>query len=202
MRICNKGIIENYGEITGNVPHGAVKYIDPEVMEKEGKSTAFYCIMAMIVPIVIFSIKYVTIKDTPMMFSILGIVIGCMLLLPHELLHGICFPKGSRVELYQMMKPAKMFVTSDKSMSRGRFIFMSLFPSLVLGLLPLLIWLYISPYTYLAKTLFSIGFVGMITAGKDFMNVMKTLGNVPPFYRVQMSGAKVYCIPPFQQADK
>ena len=184
MRICNKGIIENYGEITGNVPHGAVKYIDPEVMEKEGKSTAFYCIMAMIVPIVIFSIKYVTIKDTPMMFSILGIVIGCMLLLP------------------QMMKPAKMFVTSDKSMSRGRFIFMSLFPSLVLGLLPLLIWLYISPYTYLAKTLFSIGFIGMITAGKDFMNVMKTLGNVPPFYRVQMSGAKVYCIPPFQQADK
>ena len=104
------------------------------------------------------------------MFSILGIVIGCMLLLPHELLHGICFPKGSRVELYQMMKPAKMFVTSDKSMSRGRFIFMSLFPSLVLGLLPLLIWLYISPYTYLAKTLFSIGFIGMITAGKDFMN--------------------------------
>ena len=103
MRICNKGIIENYGEITGNVPHGAVKYIDPEVMEKEGKSTAFYCIMAMIVPIVIFSIKYVTIKDTPMMFSILGIVIGCMLLLPHELLHGICFPEGSRVVLYQMM---------------------------------------------------------------------------------------------------
>lgn len=123
MKVCNKGIIESYGEVTGNVPSGAVKYIDPEVMEKEGKSTALYCIMAMIVPIAIFSIKYVAIKDTPMMFSILGIVIGCMLMLPHELLHGICFPKGSRVELYQMMKPARMFVTSDKPMGRGCCLF-------------------------------------------------------------------------------
>lgn len=194
MKICNKGIIENYSDIPDTIRVKAVKYIDPEVMEREGKGIAFYCIMALIVPIIIFSMKYVMIKETPMVFSILGIAIGCMLLLPHELLHGICFPKGSKVELYQMMKPPKMFVTCDKPMSKGRFIFMNLFPSFILGFIPLLIWLYISPYTYFARTLFSIGFISMITAGRDYMNVMKTIGNVPPFHKVQMSGAKVYYI--------
>ncbi|MDO4486569.1 MAG: DUF3267 domain-containing protein [Bacillota bacterium] len=192
MKIQNKGIISTYAEAEGQVPQNAVKYIDPEAMEREGKGTAFYCIMAMVIPIIIFSIKYAIIKETPLMFSILGIAIGCVLSLPRELLRGMMFPAGSKVELYQMMKPPRMFVSCDKPMSKSRFIFVNLFPNIVLGLIPLLIWLYISPYTYLARTLFSIGFICVITGGRDYMNILKTIGRVPPFSKIQMSGAKIY----------
>lgn len=192
MKIVNKGIINKYSEAEGPVPHNAVKYIDPEAMEREGKGITMYYVMALLIPIIVFSIKYAMIKETPMVFSILGIALGCVLYLPRELLRGMAFPKGSKVELYQMIKPPRMFLTCDKPLGKSQFILANLFPNIVLGLIPLLIWLFISPYTYLARTLFSIGFICVITGGRDYMYISKTLGRVPPFNKIQISGVKMY----------
>lgn len=192
MKIENKGVINTYREAERPVSENAVKYIDPEAMEHEGKGTAFYCIMAMIFPIIIFSVKYAMIGEIPLMFSIAGIAIGCVLSLPREILRGLCFPKGSTTELYQMIKPPRMFVTCNIPMSKGRFVFVNMVPGIMLGIVPLMVWLFISPYTYLARTLFSIGFISIIAGGRDYMNILKTIVRVPPFSGILMSGAKIY----------
>lgn len=194
MGIKYKGVINSLDKVEVEVPKDAVKYIDVELLEKEGKSTSIYNIVSLMVPAIIFSIKYLEIKETPFVFNLVGIVVGCVLLLPHELLHGLCFPRKNNVFIYQTINPPSMFIVSDVLLSKKRFIFMSLLPSVVFGLLPLIAWLFVSPYTFFAKTLFSIGFISIITGGKDYMNVIKTVRHVPMSAKIQMSGLKVYYI--------
>lgn len=191
MRIENVGLINSYAEADVPVSPRAVNIIDPEA---PGRGTAIYCIVAMLVPAAIFSAKYAVLGETPMVFSLVGILIGCVLALPHELIHGLCFPKGSQVKLYQMMRPSRIFVTCAQPMSKARFVFLSLVPAIVLGLIPLLIWFFISPYSFWARTIFSIGFMSIITSGRDYMHIIKVLGEAPPFARIVMSGARIYYI--------
>lgn len=191
MRIENVGLINSYAEAAVPISNRAVNIIDPEA---PGRGTAIYCIVAMLIPCAAFCIKYAMIGETPMVFSLVGILIGCVLALPHELIHGICFPGGSQVKLYQMMHPSRIFVTSDQPMSKARFVFMSLVPAFVLGLIPLMIWVFIPPYSFWARTIFSIGFMSIITSGRDYMHVIKVLGAAPPSAKIIMSGAKIYYI--------
>lgn len=192
MKVQYKGVIEKSKDAESSVCKSAVKYIDPESSEMEGRGPAIYSIVALLVPLIVFSIKYLMINETPFVFNILGIVIGCIIAFPHEILHGICFPWGSKVELYQMLRPSRMFVTSETPIKKGRYVFIYLFPNIVLGLVPLLIWLFADPYTYLSKTLFSIGFITIVTGGRDYMNIMKTLKQVPKNAVICLSGIKVY----------
>ena len=194
MSIKYKGVIDSIDDAKLKVPKSMVKYIDLELLAKEGKSTAIYNIVSLMVPVIIFSIKYLEMKETPFVFNLVGIVIGCVLLLPHELLHGMCFSRKNNVCIYQMINPSRMFITSDELLSRKKFIFMSLLPSIMFGLLPLIAWLFVSPYTYFAKVLFSVGFINIITGGKDYMNVIKTVRYVPRTAKIQMAGLKVYYI--------
>ncbi len=64
--------------------------------------------------------------------------VGCaaslLALFPHELLHGVCFREDAY--LYTNWAQGLLFVVGTETMSKGRFIFMSLLPNLVFGLIP------------------------------------------------------------------
>lgn len=53
---------------------------------------------------------------------------------PHEPLHALCFKED--VYLYTNFKQGMFFVLETETMSKKRFIFMSLLPNLVFGFLP------------------------------------------------------------------
>ena len=52
-------------------------------------------------------------------------------LFPHELLHAACFRRD--VYLYTNLMQGMLFVVGPETMSKSRFIFMSLLPNLVFG---------------------------------------------------------------------
>lgn len=61
----------------------------------------------------------------------IGVLIALVLFPVHELLHAICFPAGSQVFLFYT---AQGFgITCTTPMTRNRFIFVNLFPSMILG---------------------------------------------------------------------
>ena len=64
----------------------------------------------------------------------LGCVASLLALFPHELLHAVCFRED--VYLYTNLAQGMLFVVGPETMSKGRFIFMSLLPNLVFGLIP------------------------------------------------------------------
>lgn len=194
MKVINQGVINSYKDAeTNTISSRAIKYIDPEAMTAHGKGVAMYGMWACLIPICLYSVRYATIGELFIPFNILGIAIGCVLLLPHELLR-VPFFSGENVFIYQLMTPPKMFLTTDASMGKWRYIAACFFPNFVLGVIPLIIWIFLSPGSYLAKTLFSLGFVGTVTGGYDYMCAIKTMFRVPPFTKICFNGAKVYYV--------
>lgn len=99
-------------------------------------------------------------------------------LLPHELLHALCF-RGD-VYLYTNLRQGMLFVVGAEDMSKARFVFMSLLPNLVFGFIPFIIGMLLPN---LALAFFGTLCIGM--GGGDYYNVFNALTQVP-------NGAKVY----------
>lgn len=99
-------------------------------------------------------------------------------LLPHEILHAVCFRED--VYLYTNLKQGMLFVIGPEDMSKSRFIFMSLLPNLVFGLIPYMIGMALPN---LALAMFGAICTGM--GAGDYYNVFNTLTQVP-------NGAKIY----------
>lgn len=115
-------------------------------------------------------------------FDPVQMILGCVLpmaaLLPHELLHAICFRED--VYLYTNLRQGLLFVVGPEDMSKFRFIFMSLLPNLVFGVIPYIIGMALPN---LALAMFGAICTGM--GAGDYYNVFNTLTQVP-------NGAKVY----------
>ncbi len=109
--------------------------------------------------------------DTVWWFA--GLVLSLLALFPHELLHAVCFRET--VYLYTYWSKGMLFVVGPEPMTRGRFVFMSLLPNLVLGLVPYvlaLIW----------PQLVVLGAMGGILLGGgagDYYNVFHALTQMP-----------------------
>lgn len=63
----------------------------------------------------------------------LAVIFPILTMFPHELLHALCFKED--VYLYTNFKQGMVFVLGTETMSKKRFIFMSLLPNLVFGFL-------------------------------------------------------------------
>lgn len=115
---------------------------------------------------------------------------GCLLyfaaLLPHELLHAVCFQKD--VYLYSNLKQGMLFVIGTESMSRARFVFMSLLPNAVFGLLPFVLFMLVPRLTALG----TLGVLALGSGAGDYLNVYNALTQVPKGGKVFLSGMHSY----------
>lgn len=112
-------------------------------------------------------------------FDTYGVVLGALSLVPHEFLHAICFK--NEVYMYYWKEKMCMFVIGTESMSKIRFVFMSLLPNIVFGFVPFILYICNDSFTVL-------GSMGVITIGMgvgDYYNVINVLRKVP-------KGAKIY----------
>lgn len=64
----------------------------------------------------------------------LAFIFPILTMFPHELLHALCFKED--VYLYTNFKQGMVFILGTETMSKKRFIFMSLLSNLVFGFLP------------------------------------------------------------------
>ena len=167
-----------------SLPHGehkpgAVKFKEAE----SSKQMAIIGNILAVVLMIVFAIPAVWRARPYIADSIWQMPLGCfaslVTLFPHEFLHAICFKED--VYLYTNMKQGMLFVVGPETMSKGRFIFMSLLPNLVFGFLPYCIGM-IFPQMgfFLALGCLSIG----MGAG-DYYNVFNALWQMP-------KGAKTY----------
>ena len=120
-------------------------------------------------------------------WSLPGLIAAFLTLVPHELLHAICFKED--VYMYTNLKQGMLFVYGPERMSRAHFIFMGMLPNLVFGLIPLIIFLIFAvpgatgPFIRFLGTLGAFAFP--MGAG-DYMNIYNALTQVPKDGRVYM----------------
>lgn len=108
-----------------------------------------------------------------------GAMLPLLTMFPHELLHALCFKED--VYLYTDFKQGLLFVVGCETMSKQRFIFMSLLPNIVFGFIPYLISFFGVQYLTLAV----LGVIAIGMGARDYYNVFNALIQMP-------KGARTY----------
>lgn len=108
-----------------------------------------------------------------------GILVSCtvgfLLLIVHELLHAIVYPKEASVTVGKMKRKPVFVALASYPMKRRRFIQMCLLPY-VLGLVPLAAFIFSLPANHLLHgMMFGMACMGMISPYPDVYNVLLVL---------------------------
>ena len=108
-----------------------------------------------------------------------GSLLSLAILFPHEILHAICFKED--VYLYTNFRQGMLFVVGPETMSKGRFVFMSLLPNLVFGIIPYTLGMIFPQYGWLL----GLGILATGMGAGDYYNIFNALTQMP-------KGARTY----------
>lgn len=180
------------GKYSGdNLPTADICDNSHELPEVTNKSAA------LIIPIILLLQSFLIIKNRFLTgvtldrrYLLVGLILGFLMAPIHELLHAVCFPKGNTV--YMFYTTYGLGTTCMSPVRKSRFIFLNVFPSIILGVLPLIIFLCVpKEFTVLNSILYGISFVNIGASYADYMNVIHLL-KVPRNATIQISGEKIY----------
>ena len=167
--------IEDINEYqTGTLPENAVKIETPrsidEMMKKAAPIAVILCVL-MFTTMLCKTIVNKTVVVSPI-FIFVGFCIGFVLLVVHEWLHGIVYPKDASVTIGKVKGKITFVALASYPLKRSRFIVMSLLP-FVLGIIPLLIFIVSSAECKeLNGLMFGMASMGMISPFPDVYNVI------------------------------
>lgn len=146
--------------------------------------------LSVVIAIVVFGIYFVKCRAP---FSLLGGILAVLVMVPHEFLHGICFPED--VYMYENLNKGMLFVVGPGTFSKAHFVFMSMLPNLVFGFIPFIIFL-IDPTR---SVLGSLGAFSIAAGAGDYYNVFNALTQMPKGARTYMHGMHSYWYMPEQK---
>lgn len=159
-------------------PHkpNCVKFKEPE----DSKQLSIVASIISIVLLVAFAIPVIFKGrlDTVEAFAI-SLIFVLAAMFPHEILHAICFKE--EVYLYTNFKQGLLFVVGPEDMSKGRFIFMSMLPNIVFGIIPYLVFL-LNPDLLVWG---AVGALNLCAGAGDYLNVFNAITQMP-------KGARTY----------
>ena len=170
MKLVYKG---KYSGDPETLPHGehkpgAVKFKECDDSRKLGILANTIALVLYIVLEVIASLWSGTYT-----FHFVGGALAMLTLFPHEFLHAICF--RDEVYLYTNWKEGMLFVVGPEIMTKARFVFMSLLPNLVFGVLPFVLFLICPDWEWLR----TMGALAISMGAGDYYNVFNALTQMP-----------------------
>ena len=201
MKLIFKGKFKGMDQLPlGDLPPNAVKFKEPETMDKLVVKVILFTIPAVLLVALIiicsrllhgrFNFDYIPI---PLIVGLFCYILSMFL---HELLHAVCFGKGAIVEFYIALKEGMMFVVSTSPVTKQRFIFLSLLPNIVLGWLPFLVWTVLPYGEIYSNILFVFSVLNILGGGGDYMNTYNAIRQMPKGSMQQLSGFNSYWFMP------
>ena len=103
----------------------------------------------------------------------IGYAFSMLTVFPHEFLHAVCFKED--VFLYTNSRQGMLFVVGPEAMTKSRYIFMSLFPNIVFGLIPYIIGMLNLSSTWLLTW----GVLSLSMGAGDYYNVYNAITQMP-----------------------
>lgn len=201
MKLIFKGRYKSEDQLPkANLPQNAVRFIEPETPAKVNIACIVYAIPVFLLLGIAVAIKTGIYGEARGSLNFFAILLGLIMILPHELLHGIAFPKDAEVQIWFSIKNMMAFCVSTYPTSKRRFVFLCLLPNVVFGLLPLIFWVVV-PF---AKTdiLFSFSAFSLLAGVGDYLNVHNALIQMPKGSITQLSGFHSYWYYPDNKTPK
>lgn len=183
-----------------DLPENAVQFKEPETPAKVNLAASAF-ILPVLVIVGLAMVGKVMLYGGFEMTGVpwVGFLLAFVAILPHEAIHAVCFPKGSTVYLFTSLKNGMAFVVCPEQMSKARFIFLSLAPNLLFGLLPLLLWVFLPIASgAVSVNLFTFALMSLSCGVGDFMNVWNAARQMPRGSVTALSGFHSYWWMPAQ----
>ena len=162
---------------TGILPDNAVKVETPqsvgEMMKKAAPIAGVLCLL-LFTTMLCKTIICGTAVISPL-FILIGFAIGFVLLIVHEWLHGIVYPKEANVTIGKIKGKLTFVALASYPLKRSRFIVMCLLPY-ILGIVPLIIFIFDpAECRILNGIMFGMACMGMVSPFPDIFNVITVL---------------------------
>jgi len=127
------------------------------------------------------------------LYIIIGVLLGFLALIIHELLHAIVYPKNANVYI-GIAKPITFVALASYPLKKGRFILMCLLPY-ILGIIPLvLFWMIPITDMKIHSILFGLSAMGLGSPYPDLFNVYQVLKQTPKNCKIQFYKDDTYYI--------
>lgn len=190
-----KGIIKSENDFpTSHIPEGAKKLDSEEDMKKMQIKALPFIVPSIIICLLCMFIKTYFASEVVVniAFLAIGVVTGFLLIIVHELLHAIAFPKDAVVYIGIVPKSFTAVALSSSPVKKNRFLFLSIFP-IILGIIPLTIFC-ISSYTLkeFNGLMFGMAVMGMTSVYPDIYNIFHILRKVPKNTIIQNNKNETY----------
>ena len=185
-----------------SLPHGehkkgAVAFKEIDDTKKLGIVANVVCFLIVVVLAIPATIRCRPYLNATHMQLSWGCIASLLVALPHEFLHAICFRED--VYLYTNLKQGMLFVVGPETMSKERFIIMSLFPNVVFGFIPYVIGLMFPRLPFFA----ALGTLAIGMGAGDYYNVFNALTQMPKGSRTYLYGFHSYWyMPEEDEKDK
>ncbi len=161
------------------VQEGAIMFKEPDM--NKFAIIANFLSLVLLIGLVVFTFFY-----AGRQYNTWGAVASILLLVPHEFLHAI-WMKGD-VFMYTSLKNMVLFVISTEDLTKGQFVWMSLFPTICFGFIPFLLFVFNSGWTFLGY----LGIFSISMGAGDFCNVFFALTQMPNNAVTFLSGSHSY----------
>ena len=127
------------------------------------------------------------------LYIIIGVLLGFLALIIHELLHAIVYPKNANVYI-GIAKPITFVALASYPLKKEKFILMCLLPY-ILGIIPLILF-WIMPITDMKihSILFGLSAMGLGSPYPDLFNVYQVLKQTPKNCKIQFYKDDTYYI--------
>lgn len=199
----------------GNLPPDAVMFKEPKTALELNKRASLYVIPVLCVVILAVVTKAAihgldgggspSGSGIGELVNAFGFLLAVLMVIPHEFLHAVAFPKKAEVGIWYSPKYMLAFVHSTAPVGKWRFVFMSLLPNLVLGLIPLMAWV-ILPVEVIGEQfsglIFSFSFMCLLFGIGDYMNVHNAIVQMPKGALTQLSGFNSYWFMPSKEVHE
>lgn len=194
-KIIWKGIIKSEKDFpTAEVPKGAKQLeIEEDMKKMQLKAlpfmlpSIFICLLCMFIKTWLAEEKVVNLG-----FIFIGVILGFLLVIVHELLHAIAFPKDATVLIGIIPNSLTAVALSSSPVKRNRFVFLSILP-IILGVIPLIIFCISDNYAKECNgILFGMAVMGMVSVYPDLYHIFHILKKVPKNAIIQNDKNKTY----------
>jgi len=99
----------------------------------------------------------------------------------HEYIHAFCYPKEAEKTIWRLRRKSAYFVYCDAELTKKQYIIQCLAPSVVLGIIPFLVWYKVVPFLApeWAMWIMVMIWVMVFMSAGDFANAYNAMRQVP-----------------------
>ncbi len=192
MNITYKGKVTDSIDLPQSLlPKNAVKFKEP-TNSFSSNLCGILCIIPMFLLMNIIVEYFLNVSLLDIRFNIYGLVLAFLMMLPHEYLHGICFPRNAQVNIYYLSKFIAFATSCIEPISKKRYIWMNLCPNLFLGFIPFILWLFFFNDMPIGNTIFTFSLICTSFGAMDYVNIINAIIQMPVKSYQQLSGIHSY----------